>query len=255
MEIVMASERTMARYRPAPSWKQHPIQSTSEDKMTELTPDRTVGAIAAELPGAAELFRRHDISFCCGGKISLAEAAGKAGLSAEALLADLNALAQAAGRDAPAETEELISHLLSRYRATHREELAWLIPLAQKVERVHGGHPSAPIGLADVLAKLWDDLEAHMAREEQILFPIMQRGGSSTIGHPIAEMRHEHDDEMEYLKAIEHVTHGLSLPAGACGSWTALYTGLRKFTDDLINHLHLENAVLFPRFENAALAD
>ena len=223
--------------------------------MTDLTLNRTVGAIAAELPGAAELFRRHDIAFCCGSDISLAKAAGKAGLSAEALLADLNALARAAGRDAPAETEELISHLLSRYHATHREELAWLIPLAQKVERVHGGHPSAPAGLADVLAKLRDDLEAHMAREEQILFPVMRRGGGPMIAHPLAEMRHEHEDEMEHLKAIEHVTHGLSLPVGACGSWTALYTGLRKFTDDLVNHMHLENAVLFPRFENAALAD
>ena len=223
--------------------------------MTDLALDQTVSSIAAKLPGAAELFRRHDISFCCGGNVPLGEAAQDAGLAPEALLADLKALAQAAGRDAPSETKELISHLLSRYHATHREELAWLIPLAQKVERVHGSHPSAPVGLADALVKLRDDLDAHMAREEQILFPMMQRGGSPSIGHPIAEMRHEHDDEMEHLKAIEHVTHGLSLPAGACGSWTALYTGLRKFTDDLVTHMHLENAVLFPRFEKAELAD
>jgi regulator of cell morphogenesis and NO signaling len=39
------------------------------------------------------------------------------------------------------------------------------------------------------------------------------------------------------------------LPEGACGSWTALYTGLRKLTNDLVVHMHLENAMLFPRFE------
>jgi regulator of cell morphogenesis and NO signaling len=217
--------------------------------MTETSLDNTVSAIAAELPGAAELFRSHNISFCCGGNVPLAEAAVKAGLAPSALLAELEALVVAARRDAPEETSDLIGHILDRYHQTHRAELAWLIPLAQKVERVHGDHPSAPIGLSQVLERLQHELEGHMTREEQVLFPMMQRGGSAVIVHPIEQMRHEHDEEVEHLRAIEHVTHGLSLPRGACGSWTALYTGLRKFTDDLVTHMHLENAVLFPRFE------
>jgi regulator of cell morphogenesis and NO signaling len=47
------------------------------------------------------------------------------------------------------------------------------------------------------------------------------------------------------------VTRGLTLPEGACRSWTALYAGLAKFSDDLIRHIHLENETLFPRFEAA----
>jgi regulator of cell morphogenesis and NO signaling len=43
----------------------------------------------------------------------------------------------------------------------------------------------------------------------------------------------------------------LALPEGACGSWTALYIGVRKLADDLVTHLHLENNVLFARFEPA----
>jgi regulator of cell morphogenesis and NO signaling len=46
-------------------------------------------------------------------------------------------------------------------------------------------------------------------------------------------------------------TRGLTLPEGACRSWTALYTGLAKFSQDLVAHMHLENDVLFPRFETA----
>ncbi len=217
--------------------------------MTGISLDNTVTAIAAELPGAAELFRSHDISFCCGGNVPLAEAAVNAGLAPSALLAELEALVVAARRDAPEETSELIGHIIERYHQTHRAELAWLIPLAQKVERVHGDHPSAPIGLSQLLERLRHELEGHMTREEQVLFPMMQRGGSAVIVRPIEQMRHEHDEEVEHLRAIEHVTRGLSLPRGACGSWTALYTGLRKFTDDLVTHMPLENAVLFPRFE------
>jgi regulator of cell morphogenesis and NO signaling len=117
---------------------------------------------------------------------------------------------------------------------------------------VHGNHPSAPIGLSGTLAQLRDELESHMIKEEQVLFPMMQHGGSRMIAHPIAEMRNEHEDEARHLQTIEHVTRGLTLPEGACRSWTALYTGLRKFTDDLVVHMHLENEVLFPRFQSVS---
>lgn len=220
--------------------------------MTEIAPDTTVAAIATELPGAAELFRRNGISFCCGGDIPLSMAAEQAGLAPAALIADLQALERASRRDAPEETLALITHILARYHAAHREELEWLIPLAQKVERVHGNHPSAPIGLSETLAQLRDELESHMVKEEQVLFPMMRHGGSRMIAHPIAEMRNEHEDEAQHLQTIEHVTRGLTLPEGACRSWTALYTGLRKFTDDLVVHMHLENEVLFPRFQSVA---
>src|SRR3990167_2679884 len=163
--------------------------------MTRLSPETTVTAIAADLPGAAELFRRKGINFCCGGNIALSEAATRAGVLPDALLADLQALADAAGRDAPEPTPALIDHILSRYHETHRAELEWLIPFAQ--------------------------------------------------------MRHEHDDTARLLAGVEHAAHGLRLPEGACGSWTALYTGLRKFSEDLVTHMHLENNVLFARFEPA----
>lgn len=179
-----------------------------EQIMTGIRLDNTVAAIAAELPGAAELFRGHDISFCCGGNVQLSEAAVKAGVAPSALLAELQALVVAARRDAPAETSDLIGHILDRYHQTHRAELAWLIPLAQKVERVHGDHPSAPIGLSQVLERLRDDLESHMMKEEQVLFPIMRRGGSAVIAHPITQMRDEHEEEAEHLRTVEHVTHG-----------------------------------------------
>lgn len=217
--------------------------------MTQLSPDMTVSAIAADLPGAAELFRTKGINFCCGGNIALSEAALKAGLLPDRLIADLQALADAAGRDAPEATPALIDHILSRYHETHRAELEWLIPLATKVERVHGDHEDAPLGLTGALIALRDDLDAHMAKEETVLFPLMRQGGHAMIVHPIARMRQEHDDTAKLLAGVEHVTHGLTLPVGACGSWTALYTGLRKFTEDLVAHMHLENTVLFARFE------
>ncbi|WP_313350069.1 iron-sulfur cluster repair di-iron protein [Paracoccus sp. (in: a-proteobacteria)] len=218
--------------------------------MTDITlaPDSIVGDIAARLPGAAEVFRRAGISFCCGGKAGLAEAAAKAGIELPTLTAELQALIDRAGRDAPDETPAMIDYILSRYHATHREELGWLIGLADRVEMVHGDHDEAPLGLTEALVSLRDDLESHMAKEEAVLFPaILQGAGAHMLAGPIRVMQSEHEDTGGLLRRIEHVTNGLALPVGACGSWTALYTGVRKLCDDVVAHIHLEEEVLFPR--------
>jgi len=47
---------------------------------------------------------------------------------------------------------------------------------------------------------------------------------------------------------MERITQGGVPPEGACNSWRALYTGTRKFADDLVEHVHIENNILFPRF-------
>ncbi|WP_199258159.1 iron-sulfur cluster repair di-iron protein [Paracoccus binzhouensis] len=214
---------------------------------TLLDPENTVRDIAAKLPGAAGIFRDADISFCCGGELSLADAARKAGLDLAALTARLQALIDRAAQDAPADTAGLIAHILDRYHATHREELAFLIQLANRVEMVHGDHDEAPLGLTEALILLQGELDAHMTKEEKVLFPAILQGIGATLAGPIQVMQQDHADTSELLRRIEHVTNGLRLPVGACGSWTALYTGLRKLCDDVVAHIHLEETILFPR--------
>lgn len=219
----------------------------------ELNTRQTVGKIATSLPGAAALFRRHGISFCCGGSDSIEAAAEASGLSPEALVDELQGLVDAASTEAPDRTVDLINHIRTRYHDTHRAELISLIPLAAKVERVHGDHPDAPIGLANLLERIQSDLHSHMHREELMLFPLMERGDHQVLTRPIEQMRHEHDVEVQHLAELEHVTSGFHLPEGACNSWRALYIGANKFAEDLVRHMHLENEVLFPRFAGATL--
>jgi regulator of cell morphogenesis and NO signaling len=210
--------------------------------------DRSVAEIAATLPGATAVFRRHKLDFCCGGKAPLGEAAAARGANLGAIEAELAALVPGSSTAAPAETEALIDLIVTRYHDTHRRELPELIRLARRVEAVHGDREGAPVGLAAVLEELAAELEGHMQKEEQVLFPMMHRGGYPMIAHPIEVMRHEHDDAGELLRMVETLTQGGVVPEGACNTWRALYAGTRKFADDLMEHIHLENNVLFPRF-------
>jgi regulator of cell morphogenesis and NO signaling len=154
--------------------------------------------------------------------------------------------------DAPQDTGALIDHILARYHETHRRELPELVRLARKVEAVHATHAAVPRGLADMLQKILGEIEVHMKKEELILFPAMRRRAGGGLAVPIAQMRHDHDDEDAQLRAIEHLTGGFTPPQDACSAWRALYEGAAKFADDFAAHIHLENDVLFPRYEQPA---
>lgn len=222
--------------------------------MSVVSTTKTVKEIAAELPGAAEIFRRTGLNFCCGGDVALEAAAVQAGLDVNELVAELKGLEEAAKRDAPEVTDALVEYVVNRYHSTHRAELEWLIPLAQKVERVHGDHAQAPNGLADALLALQGDLEVQMQFQETELFPVMLHEPARLDLSQVQESRNASKGLSQHLEAVEHVTGGLQLPQGACGSWTALYTGLNKFCDDLVAHMHVENSVLFARFDTAGAA-
>ncbi|NJL71940.1 MAG: hypothetical protein HC888_10205 [Candidatus Competibacteraceae bacterium] len=102
---------------------------------------------------------------------------------------------------------------------------------------------------ADLLEIMAAAMEEHMAKEETILFPMMRTGGHPMIVHPIACMRHEHDEHGENLARLDKLTGGGALPDDACTTWRALYVGIGRFVADLTEHVHLENNRLFPRFE------
>ena len=212
--------------------------------------ERTLGNIASSVPGATSVFRALKLDFCCGGDVVLAAAARKQGLDPELVVRELETLAASDKAVSPElDTASMISEILTRYHEVHRRELPELFKLACKVEAVHGDHLSAPNGLADTLQEMVGELEVHMKKEELILFPAMLRNAGSPLSAPISQMRHDHDDHGAYLRRLDEITHGFELPEGACRSWQVLYAGTRKLADDLVEHIHLENNILFPRFE------
>lgn len=215
--------------------------------MTTFRGDK-VGDIAATLAGATALFRKYKIDFCCGGDVPLLEAALKRGIAIDDLEAGLAALAKIPPV-APQESAELVGHIISRFHETHRRELPELVTLARRVEAVHRDHPQAPHGLADILERASSELAEHMAKEEQVLFPAMQLGFTGSLDMPILVMRHDHNDHAAIIHEIEHVIRGFVVPEDACRTWQALYAGTEKLIADLMEHIHLENNVLFPRFE------
>ena len=213
---------------------------------------QNLGSLAVQIPGATAVFRRLKLDFCCGGQQTLDAACASKGLDADAVLGEIQALQQyEAAPEAPAPAE-LIDHILRRYHEVHRQQLPELIRMARRVEAVHRDHPQVPRGLADHLETMERELLEHMAKEEQILFPLLKQGGHPMVVHPIGMMRHEHVSHGEQIERLAALTTQHQPPVDACNTWRALYAGTARLTEDLIEHIHTENNLLFPVFEGQA---
>lgn len=215
-------------------------------------PEQTVGEIAAEYPLATRVFARHDIDFCCGGGSPLAAVCEERGLDPEAVRTEIEAViaeTPAGGPDwntAPLET--IIDHILVTYHRPLDTELPRLEGMARKVLAVHGDkEPERLSELLNILMGLKAELQSHMMKEEQILFPLIRSGQGNMADGPIAMMEQEHADAGEALRAIRGLTDDFKVPQGACMTWTALWHGLAAFEKATHEHIHLENNILFPR--------
>jgi regulator of cell morphogenesis and NO signaling len=208
--------------------------------------DMPIGEIAVRFPGATAIFRKYKLDYCCGGAVSLARAVERRGLALGDVERQLAALIPQP-TDLPDDPNGMIDHIISRYHDTHRRELPELIQLARRVERVHAQHPDVPAGLAEFLEQMSADLGSHMQKEELVLFPMI-RSEHPMVSAPIAAMQAEHVDHGQSLEELAALTHDMRPPAGACGSWRALYSGLHKLSNDLVDHIHIENNILFPSF-------
>ncbi|WP_312960998.1 iron-sulfur cluster repair protein YtfE [Stutzerimonas nitrititolerans] len=217
--------------------------------MTIALTEQTLGNLACLIPGATRIFRQYKLDFCCGGNTSLRDAASQRALDAQAIAEQLAALGghsdtQPDWRNEPAGT--LIEHILERFHERHREQFPELIRLANRVEQVHGNKAACPVGLAEHLWNMQQELESHMLKEEQILFPMLQRGMKLPQSQgPIAVMRFEHDQHGAALERMAELTNDITPPENACNTWCALYRGLEELRDDLMQHIHLENNILF----------
>lgn len=217
-----------------------------------LNPEDKVGQIAAEHPLATRVFSRHGIDFCCGGGKPLGEVCAGLGLDTAAVLAEIDKEIAAPERNEvrwdQAPLGELIDHILAAYHRSLDEELPRLEAMARKVVDVHRDkQPDVLPELLSVYLGLKAELDQHMAKEEQILFPMIRSGQGAATQGPISVMEHEHESAGSALKRLRELTQGYEVPQEACNTWRALWHGLAALEESLHQHIHLENNILFPR--------
>jgi regulator of cell morphogenesis and NO signaling len=218
----------------------------SEEKTMRFA-DQSLSELAINIPMASALFRRNRLDFCCGGRQTLREACEKRDLSLVVMEQELEALGSKKESRPEINLSDMTDFIVKRYHDDLRVRLPELITLASKVERVHVDHSACPHGLTNLLTHMQNELFAHMMKEETVLFPMIRMQKGSRAIMPITVMKAEHEIHGRQLEELHRLTSDFMTPDGACGTWRALYAGLEKLEEELMEHIHLENNVLFPR--------
>jgi regulator of cell morphogenesis and NO signaling len=226
---------------------------------------KTVREIALEMPITTKVFEEFKIDYCCGGRKPLLEACQNVGANPELVMQkieDVIGSNEYKGFEWLAESTltELIAYILETHHTFTRDEIFNLTPLMAKVSDRHGENHQELLELEKVFYELCDDLGPHLYKEEQVLFPYIEKleraktnstsvpfSCFGTVNNPIRMMMMEHDTAGDLLRKMREITNDYILPEGACMSYTALFTRLEAFEKDLHQHIHLENNLLFPK--------
>lgn len=228
-------------------------------------PSQTLGDLVTTHPGAAPVFERLGIDYCCHGARPLHDAATAVGLDPREVLRHVLAADAVGDADHPVNVgayahlgaAELADHIEATHHVYLHAELPRLVALTAKIADVHGDRHPELHQVAAATRELHDDLEPHMGKEEQILFPMIRRlaepGGDEvasfcgSVEHPVARMMLEHEATGEILARLRALTRDYDVPADGCASYEAAYRGLEALELDTHAHIHKENNVLFPK--------
>jgi regulator of cell morphogenesis and NO signaling len=137
--------------------------------------------------------------------------------------------------------QRLIAHILARYHDVHRAELSGLVAAARALA-ARGVAPA----LAGHLAGMHAAIEAHMFKEEMRLFPMIEQGGGSLVGHLVDDMASEHEAHRAAIARLGELVGDLPRDDGAAAT---LRQGITKLVADLEEHMRIEDDILFARYD------
>jgi regulator of cell morphogenesis and NO signaling len=229
----------------------------------DITKDSKIGNVVAEDYRAASVFKKHGIDFCCGGGRSIGDACGRKGVDPEVVLRELASV----GKDDKAAASEynrwdiafLADYIVNKYHLYVREKIPELSVYSQKVAKVHGDWRPETKKIARLFEELQNELTSHMAKEEQVLFPYVKllsrarKKGKKphppfgTVANPVHAMEMEHDFAGKTMRQIRELSDDYTPPEGACNTYRVLYALLKEFEENLHEHIHMENNILFPK--------
>lgn len=115
--------------------------------------------------------------------------------------------------------------------------------------------------LLKVFNDLIKEMFPHLQQEESIIFPYIRQIAHAyhsnesyagllvrTLRKPVENvMHHEHETVNNILQEMRQITDYYTLPEEACVSHKVTFLKLLEIDNDLVQHMHLENDILFPR--------
>jgi regulator of cell morphogenesis and NO signaling len=233
--------------------------------MEKEAKETTVAEIVADDYRSAEIFKRHGIDFCCGGRKKLNVVCSEKHVDVHTVEHEISLL-----QTKPIDREHnfnewglsfLIDYIVQVHHTYIIQNVALTSEFADKVAKVHGHHNTETIEINRIWKKVALELSAHLKKEEAVLFPYIKNLDEfyrirlssihgphlSAVKGPVNMMEAEHEEVGGLMQDIRKLSNNFTPPDYACNTYKVLYAKLKEFEEDLHQHIHLENNILFPK--------
>jgi regulator of cell morphogenesis and NO signaling len=214
----------------------------------------------------ADVFRKYGIEYCCGGRWPIESVCMTKGLEFEELKKELLNACQIIVLPASLPFNEWPIDFLTSYIINiHHHYLRTALPDTEIIlEKFSEGHAEKYPDMQrayKLLVQLRKELLSHILQEEESIFPYIcqitnaHKNNDSyarllvkTLRKPIAVMTlHEHNLLTTYIYKFRELTNNYTVPEHACTSHKISLARLKELDNDLVQHIFLENEILFPR--------
>ena len=229
----------------------------------EIAENQIIGELVAQNYKTASIFKKFKIDFCCNGNRTISEACDRKNLDPNILIKELEDTTKITEQNIDFNSWEL--DLLADYieKTHHRyviSKIEEIKPYLNKVVKVHGDHNPELKEIEVLFNQSAQELTHHLQKEEMILFPFIRNMVSAkienkplltphfgTVENPISMMKNEHQNEGERFEKISELSNNYTPPTHACNTYKVTFALLKEFEDNLHQHIHLENNILFPK--------
>jgi regulator of cell morphogenesis and NO signaling len=150
---------------------------------------------------------------------------------------------------------ELVDHIVNTHHAYLKRELPLLSELTTTILRVHGPNHGELFQVHKLFHTFKMDMEQHMMKEEDRGFKLMKEyeqnpaGQIELLKNTVNNHMLEHDTAVGTINELRKVTQNYAVPEDACGTFSMTFKKLEELEADLLQHVHLENDILFSKIQ------
>lgn len=235
-------------------------------KTQHINPASFVTDIVKKDYRTTEVFRKHGIEYCCGGNWPLEIVCANNKIDINKLIQELEVAVRTihVPNSLPYQEWDIdfltdyIVHVHHHYLKNQLPEIkGTLLRFSEEHNKKYTYLPE----LENTFLQLYNEMFPHLQQEEEIIFPYIRQITHAfksresyasqlvkMMRKPIAAlMSQEHEMVTKNLFEMRKLTSDYTPPENACINHRVTFSRLKELDNDLVQHIHLENDILFPR--------
>ena len=214
----------------------------------------------------SHVFLKYNIDYCCNGKCTLRNICEERGLNIQDIKDQLKQSIRASNYSSSLDFNDWpIDFLIDYIEFVHhhylRSNLNAVKELLDKLVIMQQSRFPFLRELREFFIGLINEITPHMEQEEKIIFPYIKQIAHAhqskesyaallvrTLRKPVENLIHHEEEKLaQYIHRFRKLTKHYTVPINAGAAYRTCMTRLRELDNDLAQHIHLENNILFPK--------